>query len=301
MDVKEQIKQGKLVCPQTYQPLTIEDKYLVTKDGELRYPFINGTPILIRKEDQEAYLSEDEGAMARAYEAYEQKGQKLPLQHRLVYQLDKLGTLGGDHRSTASRMAYQDILQRQGANDVFLSVGGGPKRLHPKLTNLNIGLFPNVDVVGDAYRLPYDTGSVSAIYCDAVLEHLEFPGKAVQEMFRVLESGGEVFATTPFMQPYHGFPNHFQNFTLSGHQRLFTNKGFETVSAGVCVGPNYAVMEILAIYSQYLPTRVLTMLAPRLVRLFALLIKPLDRYVNDNHSAAYILASTTYVHARKPN
>jgi predicted SAM-dependent methyltransferase len=36
------------------------------------------------------------------------------------------------------------------------------------------GPFANVDVVADAYALPYATGSVDAVHCEAVLEHLEW-------------------------------------------------------------------------------------------------------------------------------
>jgi hypothetical protein len=33
-------------------------------------------------------------------------------------------------------------------------IGGGPLRIHPRLINLNIERFENVDVVGDAHKLP---------------------------------------------------------------------------------------------------------------------------------------------------
>lgn len=295
MKVEEQIKRGKLVCPDTHQALSIENETLVTSDRSRCYPLVKGVPVFIRGEDQEAYLQEVDGSMA---ETYTPKEQKPPLRTLFLYRLDQLAKRGGDYRSIASQDAFYSILQQQGDDDVFLSVGGGPLRLHPKLTNLNIGLFPNVDVVGDAYSLPYADEAVSAIYCEAVLEHLEFPETAATEMFRVLKQGGELFAATPFLQAFHAFPNHFQNFTSIGHERLFLRRGFEVISSGVCVGPSYTVIDIMALYCQYLPTRVLSAVVPRLVRLFGLLIRPLDKRLN-NKPGAHILASTTYVHARK--
>jgi ubiquinone/menaquinone biosynthesis C-methylase UbiE len=76
---------------------------------------------------------------------------------------------------------------------------------------------------------------VAGLHCEAVLEHLEFPDVAVGEMFRVLRPGGLVFAATPFLQSYHGYPDHFQNFTLHGHQRLFERAGFSILQSGTCV------------------------------------------------------------------
>ena len=50
MNVDEQIKRGKLVCPHTHQPLTLESESLVNKEGSHRYPVVGGVPVFIRKE-----------------------------------------------------------------------------------------------------------------------------------------------------------------------------------------------------------------------------------------------------------
>ena len=110
---------------------------------------------------------------------------------------------------------------------------------------MNIGLFANVDVVADGYRLPYCDESVDACHCEAVLEHLEDPARAVAEMFRVLRPGGSVFAATPFLQVFHAYPDHFQNFTVEGHRRLFERAGFTVLSAGPCVGPTFAIADLV--------------------------------------------------------
>ena len=127
-------------------------------------------------------------------------------------------------------------------------------REHPSLVNVNIGPFPNVDVVADAHHLPYADASVDAIFCEAVLEHLAQPHEAVKEMFRVCRSGASVYANTPFMQAYHGYPNHFQNFTLSGHEQLFANAGFHVRESGTAVGPVFTLFDLGARFiSEYSP------------------------------------------------
>ncbi|MCG8455252.1 MAG: methyltransferase domain-containing protein, partial [Holophagales bacterium] len=148
--------------------------------------------------------------------------------------------------------------------------------------------------------LPYADGAVDAIHVEAVLEHLEFPGRAVAEMFRVLRSGGEIFAATPFLQGFHGYPSHYQNFTRVGHDRLFERAGFEVVISGACVGPTYALSDLASLYLRhYLPGRILSRGAQRAVTLASLLVRPLDRHLH-RRPEAELLASSVYARLRKP-
>jgi hypothetical protein len=85
-----------------------------------------------------------------------------------------------------------------------------------------------------------------------------------------------------------------------GHDRLFSSQGFELLSSGTCVGPTFALTDLVALYCRtYLPTRLLSGGAQRAVALASLLIRPLDRRLNRS-PAAHVLASTVYAHARKP-
>ncbi len=207
---------------------------------------------------------------------------------------------GGDRRSPHARAAFLQVVEGQPEGAICLSIGGGPRRVHPRLTNLNIGPFPNVDVVATAYALPYGDGAIASVYCEAVLEHLELPDLAVGEMFRVLRPGGVAFAATPFLQSFHGYPGHFQNFTLEGHRRLFERAGFQVLDSGPCVGPTFAVVDLLVNYARaFVPGRVASRLSGFLVALAGVLLRPLDSRLH-RHPNAHQLASTTFVLARKP-
>jgi len=208
-------------------------------------------------------------------------------------------SLGGDYRHPASRAAFNIAIASQPENAICISIGGGPTRVHPRLINLNINCFQNVDIVGNAYHLPFLESSIDAIHCEAVLEHLEYPNMAVREMFRILHHHGQVFAATPFLQAFHGYPSHYQNFTLEGHRRLFERAGFEVVNSGTCVGPIYGITDLLA----YFLTAVFPGAIGRILslpwRIAALVVRPLDVLFWRYHES-HRLASTTFVHAKKP-
>lgn len=294
LSIPEQIAQGRLVCPQTHQPLDLLEDAVVTRNGALRYPCIEGVPILLANaEHRQAYHEEQEGAMFAEY-------QRAAPPSRLLAAIDRLVAAQGDFRSSAASAAFAEVVAQQPADALCMAVGGGPTRTHPNLVNLNIDRFVNVDVVGDAYALPYADSALDAVHCEAVLEHLEHPERAVREMFRTLRPGGQVFAATPFLQAFHAYPNHFQNFTLEGHNRLFERAGFLLVSSGACVGPTFALTDLAALYFRnYLPTRILSRGVQRLVALASLLIRPLDRLVL-RHPEAHKLASTVYAQVMKP-
>lgn len=296
LDVREQIASGSLVCPVSRQPLrvTVTGDALTTQDGSRTYPFLNGrVPILLADPDLlEGYVT----ASDKMNEEYSAEQNPLSL-NVLLNRVQKL--LVPDYRKRSAVAAVSNIFDRQPAGALCLSIGGGPGRSHPSLVNLNVGPFPNVEVVADAHQLPYADNSVDAIFCEAVIEHLSRPVKAVQEMFRVLKPGGMVFAATPFLQAYHGYPHHYQNFTLTGHNHLFSSHGFEISESGVCVGPIYTIFNLTSKFLRYLLPSFVALPLLVIWNLFSLPFRPIDKLLNE-HPMAHMLASTIYLVASKP-
>jgi SAM-dependent methyltransferase len=265
---------------------------LLADSGETSYPLTDGVPILLSAERSAAYLSRQGAAMASEYE------QSRPSTLRSL--LRSFESAVGDQRTVGSQQAFAAIFENLPPEALCLSIGGGPVRVHPALVNLNIGPFANVDVVADAYELPYADGSVDAVHCEAVLEHLEFPEAAVREMHRVLRPGGKAFAATPFLQPFHGYPDHYQNFTATGHRRLFERAGFEVLAAGTCVGPTFALRDLAINYLRsVLPGGRIGKLGARLFAMLTLPLLWLDRWANGRPRSSD-LASTTYLGLRRP-
>jgi SAM-dependent methyltransferase len=200
-------------------------------------------------------------------------------------------------RSQRSRDALDEVIARANGGPC-LSIGGGPLRAHRRLINLNIVAMDNVDVVGDAHRLPFADGSIAAVHSEAVFEHLSDPVAAAKEVARVLKPGGKAFICTPFLQAFHGYPSHFQNFTIVGHKQLFESAGLQVIEQGVAVGPTYALFNMGSIYlREYAPK----LLRPVLVAAWSgvtLLFIPLD-WLLLKRPNAHVMASLTYLVAEK--
>ncbi len=292
MEVSKQLALGILVCPNSKSRLALSSEHQLTNEFKNRqYPLINGTvPILLLDEIKMVSYARSNEKMNIEYSDKEVKKNSF---------FDKIKSkISPDYRTKASKEALESLFENISDEKLAISIGGGPARINQKVTNLNIGPFPNVDVVADAHCLPYADNSVDIIYCEAVLEHLHTPFIAVQEMARVLKQNGKIYACTPFLQPYHGYPNHYQGFTLTGHVNLFESAGLKVIKSGSCVGPVYTVVSMISVFIE---TYVQSQIGRALKFAWGCLsvfIKPLD-ILFGNKDNAHIMASTTYLIACK--
>jgi len=296
MTILEQIEEGILVSPFSKKRLKISEngQLLTTPDQSEIYHMVNNeVPVFL-----ENPLWADE---------YVKSSEKMVKEYSRDYFLQKssgwqkvknsLFRIRKSERYMIVENNFFDSLKEDGIN---LSIGGGPSRPNVKLINLNIGPFPNVDIVADAHNLPYADESVDAIYCVAVLEHLSEPITAVKEMFRVLKKGGKILVDTPFLQEYHGYPHHYQNFTLTGQRHIFKSNNFEIIDSGVSVGPTYTMAGLSLLYiKNYMPTFISWPLS-KMMNLVWSIVLIFDKYVV-SQEAAYVLASGTFIVAEKKN
>jgi SAM-dependent methyltransferase len=207
---------------------------------------------------------------------------------------------GAQFRNPAVSIAFDDAIGNQPDGAICVSVGGGPLDSHPRLINLNIRVCPNVHVSGDAHLLPMADCSLDAVYSEAVIEHLRDPSRAVSEMYRVLKPGGRLLTIVPFLQVFHGYPDHFQNLTLSGHRLLIDRAGFTIIDLGTCVGPVFAVLDIVSNFlRECFPSGVAGRLAYYGIRMIGAPFCMFDKMLT-RHASSHVLASTTFVLAEKP-
>ncbi|MDD1783632.1 class I SAM-dependent methyltransferase [Enterovibrio sp. ZSDZ35] len=124
-----------------------------------------------------------------------------------------------------------------------LIVGGGTigEGMEPFYTDSRIELIsfdiypsPNVQFVADAHCIPLKEDSFDAVIVQAVLEHVFYPDRVVEEVHRVLKDDGFVYAETPFLQQVHEGAYDFTRYTESGHRLLFRH--FRLIKSGACSG-----------------------------------------------------------------
>lgn len=80
------------------------------------------------------------------------------------------------------------------------------------------------DIVGDIHNLPFADNSQEAILCLAVLEHIENPILASQELYRAIKPGGYCLIYVPFLYYYHaerGYYGDFWRYTPDSLEYLF--------------------------------------------------------------------------------
>jgi SAM-dependent methyltransferase len=160
--------------------------------------------------------------------------------------------------------------------------------------------YPNVHVVTDLERLPFQNDSLEGIVSVAVLEHVRSPAAHVAEMRRVLKPGGRVLCFVPFVQGFHASPHDYQRYTKEGLRQLFAE--FEILDLGVGAGPTSGMLwifqEWLALVLSFGSVRLYRILIPLTWILSPL--KFLDILLS-RHPAATVIASGHFIEARKAN
>ena len=108
-------------------------------------------------------------------------------------------------KKKAVRLLYRDFhrqLLRSCPEGRVLDIGGGTahiKEFRPDIVSTDILLFPGIDVVADAHRLPFRDELFAGVVMLDVLHHLERPLEFLKEASRVLKPGGRLAMIEPAM------------------------------------------------------------------------------------------------------
>jgi len=110
-------------------------------------------------------------------------------------------------KKKAVRLLYRDFhrqLLESCPEGRVLDIGGGTahiKEFRPDIVSTDILLFPGIDVVADAHRLPFRNEFFAGVVMLDVLHHLERPIEFLKEASRVLKPGGRLAMIEPAMTP----------------------------------------------------------------------------------------------------
>lgn len=120
----------------------------------------------------------------------------------------------------------------------MLNAGCGTRNIEPFLRRRKVTHVTRYDiasddpavVIGPLEHMPFDNGTFDSALCNAVLEHVADPARAMRELGRVVKPGGHVVVAVPFLQPFHACPGDFQRYTIDGLTQLGRAAGLEVVS-----------------------------------------------------------------------
>lgn len=137
-----------------------------------------------------------------------------------------------------------------------LEIGSGDRKWEPFFPGRYLcldhpgeqGILPHAerpDVWGDALALPFADGSVDAILCFSVIEHVPDPAALARECARVLRPGGALLLQGPGdLQMTHGEPRHFFNMTRYAYRYLFSTLGLRVEEEEIPLGTFASLWEI---------------------------------------------------------
>jgi SAM-dependent methyltransferase len=91
--------------------------------------------------------------------------------------------------------------------------------------------YDRLDLVSDAAAIAVATGSIDAVLCTEVLEHVPDPVAVLAEIARVLRPGGRLFLTAPLGSGLHQEPSHFYGgFTPHFYRRVLGSCGLNILA-----------------------------------------------------------------------
>jgi len=142
-----------------------------------------------------------------------------------------------DHNSSALvRKVIKRLLDSIPPGGTGLNIGAGRTRISDKILNMEIEPGDGIDLVGSAESIPAEDECYDLVICQEVLEHVRNPAKAMEEIKRVLKTGGRAYIQLPFIIGYHPCPKEFWRFSREGVEEICTAAGLEIVESGVTVG-----------------------------------------------------------------
>jgi SAM-dependent methyltransferase len=125
----------------------------------------------------------------------------------------------------------------------------------------------NADVFYDGRTFPFPDASFGGVLCNQVLEHVADPLAFLAEIARVLEPGGTLVLSVPFVWPEHEQPWDNQRFTSFGLASAIQSSGLRIVRYDKLV-PGAAALCALA--ADAINARISGL--PKLVRIFSRLL-----------------------------
>jgi SAM-dependent methyltransferase len=127
-----------------------------------------------------------------------------------------------------SSHGYDPLIQKQLAENpekMFLDAGAGFRSFYyPNVVNLEICNYRSTDIVASGQFIPFKDETFDGVISVAVMEHVPNFFEYADNILRVVKPGGWIFCAVPFLQPEHGYPDHYYNMTSEGLLNIFRKR-----------------------------------------------------------------------------
>lgn len=229
-----------LRCPRCRGLLRLESPTSFACVGScgMHYPVLDGVPILINEDNSLCRVSD---FLSGRTTFFRRRSRLARLVDRLIP--SPVLNVGSAENFRAFTRAVRDHAEHPKVLVIGGSVlGVGMEPLVSdraiRLVETDISLGPRTQLVVDAHDIPFADGTFHGAVAQATLEHVLDPVRCVEEVRRVLVSGGLLYVEIPFLQPVHGGRYDFTRFSHAGVRWVLN--GFEELRSGAVCGPGSA-------------------------------------------------------------
>jgi SAM-dependent methyltransferase len=129
------------------------------------------------------------------------------------------------------------------------------------------------DEYWDGNQIPFTDGSFQTIIATEVMEHVDYPDRFLNEVYRVLETGGLFFFTVPFLWNLHEVPNDAYRYTPFRMEKHLAVNGFREIEVRAGGGWHASLAMMLGLWVKRAPLSI----SKR--RILVRIIKPLMAYL----------------------
>ena len=120
------------------------------------------------------------------------------------------------NKARRRKKLFQQLV-KESTNKKCLQIGVRRAKHGPDWVSVDLYDYSDyIDYHYDIHDLKFEDQTFDVAVCNAVLEHVENPIKAIGELRRVLKNGGLIWVEVPFNQPYHEAPNEYWRVSVPG-------------------------------------------------------------------------------------
>lgn len=141
-----------------------------------------------------------------------------------------------------------------------------------------------LDILANAYNIPFKENTIDVLLSTQVLEHLENPNIFMSEAFRVLKNDGKFILTVPQTWKIHEAPHDYYRFTKFGISYILLKSNFKILNLYPRGGVFFVIFQTLNAWINDTPLFLTNLLKPIFFLLFnimAIILDNLDKIKND--------------------